>query len=189
MYVTDKEIESMEKISLRRITKKIADKSINEETILFKLNLYLLKMMDSHFFEKLNNSIIETNHFELIKQLEIKLNNKNIDEKRWYDTQMGLWTFFIQGVPERPIVTSLNEAIGRANEVRKYELYSNLFLFYSFVSLPRPESGVLFQLIYRFCRTLAWIDTVKEGRAEHDMLFLFHKKRVNIELNKFFKEF
>lgn len=187
MYITDKEVESLEKMSLRRITKKIADKSINEETILFKLNLYLLKLVDSQFFEKLNNTIIETNHFELIRQLEIKLNNKNMDEKKWYDIQMKLWAFFIQGIPERPIVSTLNEAVSKASEIRKYELYSNLFLFYSFASLPRPEAGILFQLIYRFCRTMAWIDTIKEGRAEHDMLFLFHKKRVNIELNKFFK--
>lgn len=189
MYITDKEVESLEKASLRRISKKIAEQSINEEIILFKLNLYLLKMMDESFFKKLNNSVIETYHFELIRQLETKIENENIDEKVWFDNHMKLWKFFIQGVPERPIVTSLNEAISKASEIRKYELYSNLFLFYSFVSLPRPEPGVLFQLIYRFCRTLAWIDTVKEGRAEHDMLFLFHKKRVNIELNKFFKEF
>jgi len=188
MDMTDKEVAEIEKISLRRITKKIANKSLTEDLILFKMNLCLLKMIPESFFDTLNNPVMADHHYRLVIQIERIVADKSILERdNWLDYHMELWGYFIHNIPERPTLLSLDNVIESVKEIREYELNNNMYLFYSYVSLPKPDKDVLFVMIYRFCRMMAWIDTIKEGRQEHDMLFLFYKKKVNIELTKFFK--
>lgn len=177
------------KHSVRELIKKIGQEGNDpvQHLTLYKL---LLENIPEYFFTGTEGVLAKDFKIRHEKLLDL-LNRRGKDpnSESLTQEQLEIWLYF-QGYinPYRK-----NESLmdyERDIERRKHEFITYLCDFYRKISFPDPDTDmrVTYRIVYYYIRMLAWSGSIFEGNFEHEVLFLYHTKKVKNILQLFLRE-